>query len=1000
VRDEGLSSHEFENSEFMKNIRQRESRSINTIAQFDDGAGTERYVSTSKICVLFCPELENTKSEPLSVVEPLRGLFFTGQIMKQHRDEHFEEGLKTEIPQQDTITVLTTVTNMGDQRKLAKTFDLLDGQPKERDTPKPKYFTYSQKIASGIRDFAKQITPLFGDSHSCIIRGKLIDPAKSLEQIRRTKEDNLSNGKIGYFEEQETGKYWVCFDFDKIKNPDQNLTEEEMLRYLVTRLGSEFEKTTFVYHWSSSAGLDGWKTISAHLYFWLSEPRTDAEMKDWAVDFNNKAGTKIVDEALFDCIQAHYTANPIFEDGITDPIQAGRAGLIEGEHESVSIPVVAMPNTLPNKRKKKSTKSRPENITNVRSDFTGSNEATLEEVLEPLDAIRRVKRPYSMGWRKEWRDMWFGIASILGTEEATKLLNQSKYFPEHEPGEYVELANSFVPKKSGFHRLDQIASCLDPMYQSSISHLANGTSISSYRLTNKIDSGLLFKYLSAGCGEGKSYQMLADIALLQKGIWMYSVEKITSIDERINELKKYCRKHGLEKPIFRKAHGEMYKEDPSKKKIPVGKQIGLIKDDLESQGIEFCIVFVTHRALFMRKWSTWIGSKIVIDEAPEVFRSGQLHLNYKLSREFVKGHFKKQVIKDGDCYELNLNEVGKLAHSSLFKAEKPDPLAKVLEGMLEASKQENSKLYVKAQEWDDQNSLEISWFGYVDPRFLASFDEVWMLGDALEETEVFKLWRDRFMVQWEQHQIRRPRQWKVPICDRTKVKYYNPHREASLTKFNDPEEEVLNKVEAQLFANKTPIGYWTTNESIRLNGFKLQGEYIEPKAHGRNDLMHHKSGAYFAAIQPSGFEEGLVKQVFGMTSDELVIARHRRPVLQHTMRGVLRDPKSDEWFEQHVYSRADALYLRSRLHCEIEHVEGVIESEPYKPGVKPDLGVKMSQEERNDKKQLKIKGLTEEQSIEAILKMRFENYSRDQVEQHFAVVNKFKRMARSRVSQS
>ncbi|MBT4891177.1 MAG: hypothetical protein HON65_16645 [Rhodospirillales bacterium] len=920
--------------------------------------------------------------------------------MKHHRDEHFEEGLKTEIPQQDTITVLTTVTNKGDQRKLAKTFHLLDGQPKERETPRPKYYTHSQKMASGIRDFANQITPLFGDSQSCIIRGELVDPTKSHGNITRTKEDDLRSGKIMYFQENETGKYWVCFDFDKIKNPDRNLTEEEMLRYLVSKLGPEFEKITFLYHWSSSAGLDGWKTISAHLYFWLSEPRTDAEMKDWAVDLNNNAGTKIVDDTLFDCIQAHYTANPIFEDGLTDPVQTGRAGLIEGEQESVSIPVVAMPNTAPSKRKKKSTKSRPENITSVRSDFTGSNEATLEEILEPLDAIRRVKQPYSMGWRNEWRDMWFGIANISGTEEATKLLNQSKYFPEQEPGEYAELASSFVPKKSGFHRLDQIASRLDPMYQSSRSHLATGTAISSYRLTNKINSGQLFKYLSAGCGEGKSYQMLADIALLQKGIWMYSVEKITSIDERIKELKKYCHKHGLEEPTIRKAHREMYKEDPSKKKIPVGKQIGLIKDDLESQGIEFCIVFVTHRALFMRKWSAWIGSKIVIDEAPEVFRSGQLHLNYNLSREFVEDHFEKPEIKDGDCYELNLNEVGEQALTSLFKAEKTDPLAKILEDMLEASKQKNGKLYVKAQEWNDQDSLEISWFGFVDPRFLAPFDEVWMLGDALEETEVFKLWRDRFMVQWEQHQISRPRQWKVPICDRTKVKYYEPHREASLTRFNDPEEEVLNKVETHLFANKTTIGYWTTNESIRLKGLKLQGEYIEPKAHGRNDLMHHKSGAYFAAIQPSGFEKGLVKQVFGMTPDELVIARHRRPVLQHTMRGVLRDPESKEFFEQHVYSKVDALYLQARFNCEIEHVEGVIESEPYKPGVKPDLGVKMSQEERNDKRQLKIKGLTEEQSIEAILKMRFENYSRDQAELHFAVVNKFRRMARSRVSQS
>jgi hypothetical protein len=544
--------------------------------------------------------------------------------------------------------------------------------------------------------------------------------------------------------------------------------------------------------------------------------------------------------------------------------------------------------------------------------------------LEPLSAIRSVKQPHSSGWRNEWRDTWYGVANILGTDEATKLLNQSKFFPEQEPGEYAELASSFTPTKSGFHRLDQIASRLDPMYQSSISHLATGTAISSYRLTNRINSRLPFKYLSAGCGEGKSYQMLAKIALLQKGAWLYSVEKISSIEERIKELKKYCREHGLEEPVIRKAHGEMYKEDSSKTKIPVGKQIGLVKDDLESLGIEFCIVFITHRALFMRKWSAWKGYRLVIDEAPEVMTSGQLHPNRKLSRNFVKGHFEAPVLKDGDCYGLDLSEDGRLALSSLIEAENPDPLTKVLKEMLDASKQENGKLYVRAQEWDDYDSNELSWFGYIDPRFLAPFDEVWILGDALEETEVFKLWRDLFLVQWEHHQIESPRKWKVPIGDRARAKYYNAHREASLTRFNDPEEEVLNKIETNLSANKTPIGFWTTNESIRLKGFKLQGEYIEPKAHGRNDLMHHKSGAYFAAIQPSGFEEGLVKQVFGMTPDELVIARHRRPILQHMMRGVLRDPDSKECFVQHVYSRADALYLRSRLHCEIEHVEGVV----------------------------------------------------------------------------
>lgn len=917
--------------------------------------------------------------------------------MKQRIEDLSDEYTGSIDAQSDTITVLTTVANMGEQRKLAKTFELVDGELEERSTEKPKYYTYSQRTAAGIRDFANQLDPIFSDPNSCIIRGDLIVTKNSNKRITRTKVDDMEVGKVAYFESNLSGKRWICVDFDEIDNPNPKSTKEDMLKHLVSLLGPEFEDTTYLYHWSSSAGLDGWKTISAHLYFWLEERRTDAEMRQWAVSFNKKAGVKIVDEALFDCIQAHYIADPIFEDGIRDPIQGPRAGLIEGARDCVSLPAIAVPATTQNSMAEIASKANPHTIAKGGINVGGTKEATIAEILEPLRAIRRIKEPSSCGWRQDWRDAWYSVACILGPDGATGLLNQAEFFPEQKVGEYDELSKGFTPDKSGFNKLDEIASRLDPMYQSSKSHLENGSAISSYRLTHRVRSGLLIKYLNAGCGEGKSYQMLADIVMSKSGIWLYSVDKITSIDERIKEIKKYCREHNMQEPEIRKAHLKMHEEDLSKK-LPVGKQIGLIRNDIDCQEIEFCIVFITHKALLMRKWGAWKETRLVIDEAPDVFKSGQLHLKTKLSRDFVKGHFKVLVDNDGDCYELELSEDGEQAASSIPQSTKPDKLTKVLEDMLEMSQEINGKLYVKAHEWDDQESDELSWFGFISPEFLRPFDGVWMLGDALEETEVFKLWQDLFMVKWLPEKIKNPRKWIVPIAKRSRIKCYDAHRKASLTRFNDPDETVLNKIRIHISNDRVPIGFWTTNEALRLKGFTLQGEYIEPKAHGRNDLIHHTSGAYFAAIQPSGFEEGLLKQVCGMTPDELVVARHCRPLLQHTMRGVLRDPESEEFFEQHVYSMFDALYLQSRLGSDIELVEGVIVSEPPKPGAKPDLGSKMSQKERNDRKELIKKGLTEDQSIEALLMMRFEKCTRKQAEQHFTVINKVKRIHELRVN--
>lgn len=129
---------------------------------------------------------------------------------------------------------------------------------------------------------------------------------------------------------------WVFFDIDGLPPPPGvDPTSEEAVRYIISKLSPEFHNTSAWYQFSSSAHVkrDG---IRLHLLFLLDRPVSDestrATMKAW----NEEFGSKLIDEALFDSIQAHYTAAPIFGDG-GDPLGSRRSGVIRGDRERVSL---------------------------------------------------------------------------------------------------------------------------------------------------------------------------------------------------------------------------------------------------------------------------------------------------------------------------------------------------------------------------------------------------------------------------------------------------------------------------------------------------------------------------------------------------------------------------------------------------------------------------------------------------------------------------------------
>jgi hypothetical protein len=218
---------------------------------------------------------------------------------------------------------MTTITILdADPASLTKTF-----WP-DRTEPYGDAFWYSalEVEAAGIDDLSAVLTEIQAAPTLCIIRGRLIDGLGPVVLRRK----DAWGGFPAFFEAVPEGIPWVMCDFDKVPIP-ADLPPDDRVEYLVRQLPDYMHDVTYHFQFSSSAGVKGWDTISAHVWFWLSEPRTDAEMIRWAEAVG-------IDEAVMRTVQVHYTAAPIFH-GVPDPVPV-RSGLVWKARDTAPIPVI------------------------------------------------------------------------------------------------------------------------------------------------------------------------------------------------------------------------------------------------------------------------------------------------------------------------------------------------------------------------------------------------------------------------------------------------------------------------------------------------------------------------------------------------------------------------------------------------------------------------------------------------------------------------------------
>lgn len=171
-------------------------------------------------------------------------------------------------------------------------------------------FAVEERSVSGIESLSALLMRLAKSPSRCIIRGEWNPNAPKPNTKASTRRLNVC------FEDKPRRFLALDVDWFEPLASDPVLEPAEAAREFVeTMLPAEFQGAAFHLQLSNSAGAPGKEhLLKAHLWFWLDEAFTGAQLLAW-----QKRTQAKFDPAFFRQVQINYTADPVF-DGVEDPV--------------------------------------------------------------------------------------------------------------------------------------------------------------------------------------------------------------------------------------------------------------------------------------------------------------------------------------------------------------------------------------------------------------------------------------------------------------------------------------------------------------------------------------------------------------------------------------------------------------------------------------------------------------------------------------------------------
>ncbi len=197
-----------------------------------------------------------------------------------------------------------------------------------------KYFKVEDRRINNIREASALLTELEHNPKACILRGQYVgeqeaikrDPEHKAGHARRT--NDLYDDKPLHLVLIEVDNFQPLLA-DPVTEPEQACDE-----YIGCCLPKPFRDASFHWQLSNSAGHPTKRNVlKAHLWFWLNTPYPSAQLKAWAETSGLQA-----DHSVFQKVQIHYTAAPVFEEGVADPVPV-RSGFASRSVDAVALTI-------------------------------------------------------------------------------------------------------------------------------------------------------------------------------------------------------------------------------------------------------------------------------------------------------------------------------------------------------------------------------------------------------------------------------------------------------------------------------------------------------------------------------------------------------------------------------------------------------------------------------------------------------------------------------------
>lgn len=196
-----------------------------------------------------------------------------------------------------------------------------------RSYDRPKWFRHAEREIAGLDDLYTLLEGLRTQRDTCVIRGRFIgeERAAAMTDADGDPVYQASSRKTrrlaGLFRDEPA--HWLSLDIDGWDGASvdpAHRPEAAIAEWIEAHLPYEFHDVSAVWQLSASAGMK--PGLRAHLWYWMDQPATGAQLKTWAKALGS------VDPSFFENVRIHYTADPMFQ-GVDDPVTA-RLGRIDG----------------------------------------------------------------------------------------------------------------------------------------------------------------------------------------------------------------------------------------------------------------------------------------------------------------------------------------------------------------------------------------------------------------------------------------------------------------------------------------------------------------------------------------------------------------------------------------------------------------------------------------------------------------------------------------------